>query len=296
MVSQNKLKKLIKNYEKNISYMNEIINSLKIHGINNKSAKWKKHAPLSEYSDSIEYILLDNDKISIKFEKNDKINDFHMYNNNNYNKLYPHSFSFSEKSLDEHKSYIINKITECINFTKLKIHDLKEKFKNNMCHTVIESLYNSEDILIIKNYKSKFRDTCDISYDEIYILGTRPQAFIQIKGKKLQVATSYIIALSHNKWNIFFDINYDLFATRDIMPIKKFNEDPLRKITIENIFYIIERLNNHISVLPDNFEEPMSWIDRLKNNIIAKMTVNHGNAIIHSGNKESTPKKLFNIV
>ena len=273
MVSQNKLCKLIKIYNKEINSMKIFIELFKTQPINNKPVKWKKHAPLSEYNDTIEYILTDNDKILIKFERNQKIGLYHTYNNCDYNGKEPHSFSFSEKSLIDHKMYIIKKIEEYINYME-SYYELCQKHRNNMHHLVPEYDGSNIEIKINKDYKKEFKKTCNIDYEEIYILQLRPQAFIQIKGKKLQVATSYVIAYNNNKWNIFFDINYDLFNNHDSTVIQKFNEDESRKITKENLSHIIDRLNNHISPLNENFDILMNDIELILNGIIKNFTVN----------------------
>jgi hypothetical protein len=295
MVSQNKLCKLIKIYNKEINSMKIFIELFKTQPINNKPVKWKKHAPLSEYNDTIEYILTDNDKILIKFERNQKIGQYTTYNNSDYNGKEPHSFSFSEKSLNDHKIYIIDKIKEYINSMELIYDELCRKHKNNMHHLVPEYDSSNINIKIKKDYKKEFKKTCNIDYEKIYILGLRPQAFIQIKGKKLQVATSYIIAFNNNKWNIFFDINYDLFNNHDSTVIQKFNEDESRKITLENLLDIIDRLNNHISPLNENFDILMNDIGLFENRIIKNFTVTCQNKVINSGYKEPLTNKLDNI-
>ena len=273
--------------------MKTFIESFKNQQINNKPVKWKKHAPLSEYNDTIEYILKDNDKILIKFGRNQKIGQYNIYNNCDYNGKEPHSFSFSEKSLNDHKLYIIKKIEEHINNMESQFHVLQQKHRNNMHNSVTE--YYCSNIKIKKDYKKEFKKTCNIDYEEIYILQLRPQAFIQIKGKKLQVATSYVIAFNNNKWNIFFDINYDLFNNDDSTVIQKFNEDESRKITNENLLHIIYRLNNHISPLNENFDILMNDTELFQNDIIKNFTLNCGNKVINSGYKEPMTKKLDNI-
>jgi hypothetical protein len=208
-----------KRINKTIKNIHRIIDLVKSHNLNltgKRKNKSKKHTPLTP-TNNIRYkeSILTDDKLVLACGNSKPVDD---YFNVLYDENDPLSYSLSERTLDEHKDYILTKLNEYVS-RLIMLRDNTVYFGDKKEEVFHENLYFID---VTDKYITNIgRQMYQVAYNlNIY----PPIAFIQERNKNIKIATSYVVAIDANNknLNIFFDSN------------KNFNQILSKEHTIQN--------------------------------------------------------------
>lgn len=219
-----------KHMNKLIKKLQDILDSIITGVFTRKRTKLQSHFPLSNGDINYNTSGICDDMLLIVFgEKKPK-----QYFEDIYNRKYEHSFTLSEKTIDQHKEYIQKKLEENINnLHVLKYHHTPETYDKYFKDCTNEHKRNDGSLM----------------YKWYYVLNIFPfNTFVNQKGVPTKIARSYAIAKDFKDvMHIFFESkdyfkeHFEKESKRDL--INEFNSRIESSNISSKILTIIENLN-----------------------------------------------------
>lgn len=206
-----------------------------------RNIKRQKHFTLSVDNENINYDrsrITDNYLEIVYGEKNPQ-----KYLQDIYNEKYAHSFTFSEKSFNEHVKKIKDKLHEHINNINAK---------KNMNESVKSDGYYVDNTLEHKG------DDGRLMYKYYYIVNIFPyNTFINERGYSTRIATSYVVAKNYKDViHIFFEYCKVFEEINEKENLKhliyEFNSREQGSDITSSVLTIINNLNRHYCKVINN--------------------------------------------